>query len=129
MSDITITSFTTTDQRLVRLRIASFFDKTVFGSLLVLLVISAVPYGTVEPWWKAAFVCAVFLICIVAIVETLISGEWALGGSRAILISMLGLSGLSLIQTINIRSGDTDPAIASLGAWNAISADPYQTRF
>ena len=129
MSDVTIADFTVTDQQLVRLRIASVFDKTVFAGLLVLLVLSAVPYGTVEPWWKAAFVSAVFLICIVAIVETLISGEWTLGASRGILISMLALSGLALIQTINIRRGDADPAVASLGAWNTISADPYQTRF
>jgi len=129
MSDITINSFPSTDQQLVRLRIAGFLDKTVFSGLLVLLVLSAVPYGTVEPWWKAAFVCAVFLICIVAIVETLVSGECTIGGSRAILLSMIALSGLALVQTINIRSNDADPTVATTGAWNAISADPYQTRF
>lgn len=129
MSEVMITSFPTTDEQLVRLRIASLFDKTVFGALLVLLVLSAVPYGTVEPWWKAAFVCAAFLICIVAIVETLISGECDIGGSRAILLSMIALCGLALIQTINIRSAEADPTVAALGVWNAISADPYQTRF
>ena len=129
MSDVTIDSFASGAQQLVRLRIAAFFDKTVFSGLLVLLALSAVPYGTVEPWWKAAFVCAVFLICIVAIVETLISGEWTIGGARGILLPMIALSGLALIQTINIGSADADPAVATLGAWNAISADPYQTRF
>ena len=129
MSDVIVADFSSTDQQLVRLRIAGFFDKTVFGALLVLLGLSAVPYGTVEPWWRALFVCAVFLICIVAIVETLISRECSIGGSRPILLSMLALCGLALIQTINIRSTDADPGIATLGLWNAISADPYQTRF
>src|SRR6476646_9942493 len=129
MADVTIDDFPSTDPQLVRLRIAGFLDKTVFTGLLVLLVLSAVPYGTVEPWWKAAFVCAVFLICIVAIVETLVSGECTIGGSRAILLSMIALSGLALVQTINIRSNDADPTVATTGAWNAISADPYQTRF
>ena len=129
MSDVTIDSFASGDQQLVRLRIAGFFDKTVFSGLLVLLALSAVPYGTVEPWWKAAFVCAVFLTCIVAIVETLLSGECTIGGARGILLPMIALSGLALIQTINIRRADADPAVATLGAWNSISADPYQTRF
>ena len=129
MSDVTIDSFASGGQQLVRLRIAAFFDKTVFSGLLVLLALSAVPYGTVEPWWKAAFVCGVFLICIVAIVETLISGECTIGGARGILLPMIALSGLALIQTISFRSADADPAVANLGAWNAISADPYQTRF
>src|ERR1043166_8576879 len=129
MSDVIVADFSSTDQQLVRLRIAGFFDKTVFGALLVLLGLSAVPYGTVEPWWKALFVCAVFLICIVAIGETLISRECSIGGSCPILLSMLALCGLALIQTINIRSTDADPGIATLGLWNAISADPYQTRF
>ena len=129
MADVTIDNFPSTDPQLVRLRIAGFLDKTVFSSLLVLLALTAVPYGTVEPWWKAAFVCAVFLICIVAILETLISGECTIGGSRGILLSMIALCGLALIQTINFRSADTDSRVATLGAWNAISADPYQTRF
>jgi len=129
MSDIALGSLPATDQQLIRLRIGGFLDKTVFSGLLVLLALTAVPYGTVEPWWKAAFVCAVFLICIVAIVETLISGECMIGGSRGILLSMIALCGLALIQTINFRSADTDSTVARLGAWNAISADPYQTRF
>src|SRR6185369_2923283 len=129
MSDIALGSLPATDQQLIRLRIGGFLDKTVFSGLLVLLALTAVPYGTVEPWWKAAFVCAVFLICIVAIVETLISGDCTIGGSRGILLSMIALCGLALIQTINFRSADTDSTVARLGVWNAISADPYQTRF
>ena len=128
MSDIAVT-LESSDPQLVRLRIAGFLDKTVFSGLLVLLALTAVPYGTVEPWWKAAFVCAVFLICIVAIVETLISGQCTIDGSRGILLSMIALCGLALIQTINFRSADTDSRVSTLGAWNAISADPYQTRF
>ena len=42
-------------------------DKVIFGALAGLVVLTAIPYGTFDPWWKAAFVCAVFGICIVAI--------------------------------------------------------------
>jgi putative inorganic carbon (HCO3(-)) transporter len=85
-------------------------SKLIFGALVGLIAITAVPYGTVEAWWKAAFVCAVFAICIVAIVETLVShGNRIPGGP--VLLSMLSLSVLAFLQTFSI------------------SADPFQTRF
>jgi len=91
----------------------------VFGALVALIMITAIPYGTVEGWWKAAFVCAVFAICIVAIIESLMSGETRIEGG-SILLPMLALSALAFVQTISAGSSDI---------WNAISADPFQTRF
>ncbi len=88
--------------------------KAVFAALVALIVLAAIPYGTIEPWWKAAFVCGVFAICIVAIVESLVSGARGIEGG-SILLPMLALSVLAFLQTISI--GD------------AISADPFQTRF
>src|SRR5262245_53589780 len=129
MSEVTIANFASAGERALTLRVAGLLDNVVFGSLMILLALSAVPYGTVEPWWKAAFVSAVFLVSIVAIVETLLSDECRIPGPRGILFSMLTVCALGLVQTISIRSGNPDPAVAALGAWNAISADPYQTRF
>ena len=97
--------------------------------MLLLLVFTAVPYGTVEPWWKAAFVSAVFLLAIVALVETLISGEFRIVAPAGVILPMLALSGFAFAQTISLSSGSPDPGLTALGAWNAISADPYQTRF
>jgi len=94
-------------------------NKAVFGALVALIMITAIPYGTVEPWWKAAFVCAVFATCIVAIIESLMSGETRIEGG-SILLPMLALSALAFVQTISAGSSDI---------WNAISADPFQTRF
>jgi len=94
-------------------------SKLIFVTLLVVLVIAAIPYGTVEPWWKAAFVCAVFVICILAIVDRLeIDGA-------PILLPMLALSALAFVQTLSLGSQE----IAGIKVWNAISADPFQTRF
>jgi len=85
-------------------------NKFIFGSLVALIAITAIPYGTVEPWWKAAFVCAVFAICIVAIVEALMSRASGIEGG-SILLPMLALTALAFLQTLSI------------------SADPFQTRF
>ena len=104
--------------------VSSVANKSVFGALLGLIVIAAIPYGTVEPWWKAAFVCAVFAICIVALIESLMSGSFRIQGG-SILLPMLALATLAFVQTLSLGSRE----VASLTVWNTISADPYQTRF
>jgi O-antigen ligase len=96
----------------------------IFAALLGLIVIAAIPYGTVEPWWKAAFVCAVFAICVVALIENLMSGSFRIPGG-SILLPMLALSALAFVQTLSLGSLE----LANLQVWNTISADPYQTRF
>jgi len=98
--------------------------KLIFASLIGLLVIAAIPYGTVEPWWKAAFVCAVFAICILAIIEMLVSGSFKIANG-SILLPMLALSALAFVQTISFGSQQ----VAGLTIRNTISADPFQTRF
>ena len=94
---------------------------SIFVALPALLVIAAIPYGTVEPWWKAAFVCAVFAICILAIVDS-VSLKFAEG---SILLPMLALSALAFAQTIPFGSQE----LAGIAIRNTISADAFQTRF
>ena len=129
MSQSITADFAMGAERTTSIRIARLLNRVVFVSLLVLLAGSAIPYGTVEPWWKAAFVCGVFTICIVAIVESLLSREIRIGGSRGVLLAMLSMAAFAFAQTIRLRSGNADPAISALNPWNAISGDPYQTRF
>ncbi|MEN3326106.1 MAG: hypothetical protein V7638_913 [Acidobacteriota bacterium] len=99
-------------------------NKLIFGALVALIALTAIPYGTVEPWWKAAFVCAVFAICILALIESLITGRIELRG-RSVLLPMLAISALAFLQTLSLGARTE----ANLQVWNAISADPYQTRF
>lgn len=99
-------------------------NKFVFGALIVLIVLTPIPYGTVEPWWKAAFVCAVFAICILALIDNLLTRDTDIRG-RSVLLPMLALAALAFIQTLSLGSRTE----ANLQVWNAISADPYQTRF
>lgn len=101
------------------MRVKDLLSRAVFAALVALIAIAAIPYGTVEPWWKAAFVCAVFAICIFAIIESLVSRANRIDGG-SVLLPMLALSVLAFVQTISLGSNDV---------WNAISADPFQTRF
>src|SRR4030095_8176345 len=85
-----------------RLRIADLLSKGVFGLLLLLIVATAIPYGTIEPWWKAAFVCGVFAIFILAVIENLLNPSNRIPGA-GVLLPMLAFTVLALIQTINLR--------------------------
>ena len=101
--------------------------RVIFAALVCLIPLTAVPYGTFEAWWKAAFVCAVLGVCILAIIEGLINGETYVG-PISILVPMLALAGFAFLQTVPL-GGVGDPGLTGMRPWNAISADPYQTRF
>ena len=108
-------------------RIARLLGAAIFFSLLGLIVITAVPYGTVEAWWKALFVCAVFVLAIFWIIESYLSGRF-FGDAWPLIFPLAGLAIFSLLQTIGFSSGSS-PAGITVSTWDAISADPYQTRF
>ena len=86
-------------------------SKVVFGLLVCLVLITPIPYGTVEPWWKAAFICAVFGVCILAVVEIAISNSIRFN-SWPVLLPLLALAALAFVQS-----------------WTRISADVFETRF
>ena len=104
--------------------VVDVLNRIVFIALVTLIIVTPIPYGTVEPWWKAAFVCAVFAICILALIENLVRGDAVIAG-KAILLPMLALAALAFLQTLSLGSRTE----ANITVWNAISADPYQTRF
>ena len=79
----------------------------IFGGLLCVLLTTQIPYGTVEPWWKAVFICAVLVVLILGIIERPIR----LNPSSP-LLPLLALTVLAFVQT-----------------WTGISADNFQTGF
>lgn len=86
-------------------------SKIIFVLLVGLVVITPLPYGTVEAWWKAVFICAVFGICILAIVEISITNP-PQKNPLLVLLPLLALTALAYVQS-----------------WTGISADSFQTRF
>lgn len=81
--------------------------KIIFSLLLCVLVITPIPYGTVEPWWKAVFICGVLGIFILGIFQN----KFALNPWSP-LLPMLALGVFALLQSLL-----------------KLSADPFQTRF
>jgi O-antigen ligase len=93
-----------------------------------LVVLTAIPYGTIEPWWKAAFLCVVFALGICAIVEGLMNRS----GSTvriSVLFPLLALTAFALFQTVSLATRTRNPGNIYPSQWFSISADPYQTRF
>ena len=105
---------------------AVLFSSVIFSTLLGLVLLTAIPYGTAEPWWKAVFVCLVFAISLLWILEGFLSGSWQPPG-WPIFLPVLALVAFSLAQTVSLWQEPLDqPGYPS---WNAVSADPYATRF
>lgn len=110
-------------------RVGGFADisaKAIFVSLLALIVFTAVPYGTAEPWWKAFFICAVVALSLLALIESMVIGSWGIGG-RALLIPLVLATLFAFLQTVPVGARAIPGILHS--SWNAISADPYGTRF
>jgi O-antigen ligase len=101
-------------------------DRIVFYSLMAVVVLAAIPYGSAEPWWKAVFQCLVFALAGLSAIAYLRGRD---GNQRyyqlpALFLPVLGLISFALIQTIPwsyVNSGGVDIA-------QTLSADAFQTR-
>ena len=114
------------DELPARVRVAVLFDHGLFASLVVLVCLTAIPYGTREPWWKAFFICLILAATIAAVVHALFHRLPRLQG-KTVLLPIAAMSAFAFLQTLPI------PGNADLGLpqpiWKTVSADPYETRF
>jgi O-antigen ligase len=102
--------------------VARFLGSVVFFSLLVIIAITAIPYGTVQPWWIAIFECAVFVVAIVAVIETSFGKGWS-GDDLKLFTPLLLLTLFVAFQSLPLFS-----RVGPLGLASSLSADPYGTR-
>jgi O-antigen ligase len=98
----------------------------VFYGLLLLTLLTAIPYGTVQPWSEAIFQSVVFALALLFVIEGYLSGSWRIPGSM-LLFPAVGLIVLALLQSVPLWSANV---AASPGGkvWLAISADPFESR-
>lgn len=97
----------------------------IFYGLLMIIVLAAVPYGSVEPWWRAAFQCAIFVLGAIAFVEFFLTPE--LNYARySLLLPLIALVAFGLIQTIPF--GSSYSAALSRNLPRTISYDAHGTR-
>jgi tetratricopeptide (TPR) repeat protein/O-antigen ligase len=116
-----------------RERLADLLSKAVFAALLGLLVVAAIAYGGSDPLWKALLSCAIFAVGFFAALEmvlsnpTVLSNKTEFPGYRT-LLPVLALALFALLQTISFFPLNQTAFGIGHPFWNAISADPYETR-
>ena len=104
-------------------KLSAFVEAFVFYGLIALVVLVAVPYGTVEPWWEAGFECAVFFLGLLWIVHGLLSGSWFPDNVR-VFYPMIAVVALAIVQSLLLWRMDW----AGNKVWYAISSDPFESR-
>jgi O-antigen ligase len=103
-------------------------DPAIFYSLLALILLVAIPYGTVESWWEALFEGIIFFLGVLWAIEGMLRWDWLARGQNKIFLPLLILSLYMFIQTLPLLPGAAPPALSGLKVWRAISADPFETR-
>jgi len=102
--------------------VARFLGLLIFFSLLVTIALTAIPYGTVQPWWIAVFECVIFVIAILGVIEASFGKSWS-RKDLSLFAPLLLLTLFTVIQSLPLFSG-----IGPLGLGASLSADPYGTR-
>jgi O-antigen ligase len=103
-----------------------YLERLIFYGLLVIIALTAIPYGTVEQWWVALFECAVFVLGAIWFLTGLANSDWRMTHSR-LLWPLAAIVLFIALQTIDFggrRGGAELPGVL----WGTISADPYETR-
>jgi len=108
-------------------RIADLLSQAIFAALLTLMFLATVAYGGSDPWWKAFFTSAIFGVGILGAVELMLTDKPRLQ-SLSLLLPLLALVVFSFLQTIPYSTSIASSLGIQQPVWNAISADPYETR-
>jgi len=112
------------ERKPVRLRLAGLLERLIFYALLVVIALTVIPYGTVEPWWESLFECAVLALGALWIIEGMLSGAWRLRVC-GLVAPLVALIVFAFIQTLPLMKSEGDGGII---IWRAISLSPYETR-
>jgi len=100
---------------------AALINKIVFWLLLALLILTVIPYGTVDMWWEAVFECAVFMLTGLWLIEMLLRGTCETKG-------LFFITPLFLITVYAFAQTLQWPiAFGRLTTQHTLSIDRYQT--
>lgn len=99
-------------------------DPVIFGALLVLMALVAIPYGSVPPWAEAVFECSIFALGAMWIIDGLLKGAWGVREPR-LFVPLIAIIVFAFVQAIP-WGGSAAGIQAEL--WRSVSTDPYETR-
>lgn len=108
----------------MRLRRVYLSERVIFSSLLLLIGLAAVPFGSIEPWWEGIFESAIFVLGACCIATSINGGRWHVPAMIAPLIGLVVFAGL---QTIPFWDANVSSDLSSV-ANQTISVDPFNTK-
>jgi O-antigen ligase len=103
-------------------RFGEILDKVIFVGLLGVTIFSPIPYGTVDPWWEAAFECSVFALTSIWVIEVLCKRQWNIR-QPSVLLPLVAVTAYAFIQCVQ-----WPPSwFAKSSTQYMLSIDHYQT--
>jgi O-antigen ligase len=109
-----------------RERVRRLLEGVIFCGVLTLIALTAVPYGTVDPWWESIFEATAFILGILWILEGTLGGSGLVREHR-LLLPLLALVVFALIQSLPLSKSPGGPALAGAFVNRAVSVDPFET--
>lgn len=102
--------------------VLTILDGTIFYGSVVLIALTALPYGTVHPWSIAAFECSVFLLSFLWVIHGLWAGSWGLRNVK-LFYPVLALVALAVLQSVTLWQTESQ----GLKVAYTLSADPFES--
>jgi O-antigen ligase/tetratricopeptide (TPR) repeat protein len=106
-------------------RLSKILDKVIFVSLIALVPLATIPYGSIDPLWETALGSVIFFLAMLWFLHGVLSGELFIK-QHIVLLPCVFLIAYAALQTIPF--GQIEIAGAGINASKTISLDPYETR-
>lgn len=106
-------------------RSAEAINRLIFFCLLALVVLTAIPYGSVDAWWEAFFECSVFILAGLWLIEVALRGRWEIR-KVYVLLPMAIMTAYAFFQTVGLPAWFPRTTTSPI-AHSSLSIDPYQT--
>lgn len=102
--------------------VTRILDLVIFCGLIVIIGLTAIPYGTVESWSHASFNVAIFSLGLLWVIQGLLNGSWRLGNVK-LFYPVIALVLFAVLQSLSWSQVN----IAGITVQNSISADAYES--
>ncbi|HYT49849.1 MAG TPA: hypothetical protein VEL78_05615, partial [Pyrinomonadaceae bacterium] len=103
-------------------RLSRMLGAAIFYGLIVVIIVTAIPYGSVEPWSQAIFESSVFALALLWVVHGLLAGSWR-PGNLNLFYPLIALAAFAILQSLSWSQTQA----AGIKVVNAISADPFES--
>jgi O-antigen ligase len=99
-------------------------ERTIFSSLLLIIGLAAVPFGSIEPWWEGIFESAIFMLGACYLVTSMIDKRWHIPD---VLAPLIGFILFACFQELPLWHTNLSSVVLP-EASQTVSLDPFNTK-